>query len=112
TGDDYTFMDPETFEQETVAKSFIGDAVAFLQEGMDVTFSSYENEKISISLPETVVMTIIEAEPVVKGQTASSSFKPAKLDNNARIMVPPHIESGTRVIVNTADGSYVERAKD
>jgi elongation factor P len=63
-------------------------------------------------LPDTVILTIAEADPVVKGQTASSSYKPARLENNLRIMVPPHIESGMRVVVNTADATYVERAKD
>src|SRR3546814_15795925 len=77
-----------------------------------VTIESYEEEPISVMLPDTVVMKIVEADPVVKGQTASSSYKPAVLENGARIMVPPHIESGTRVVVNTADASYVERAKD
>jgi len=112
SGDECTFMDQETFEQETVPKDFIGDAAVFLQEGMIVTFSSYEDDKISVSLPDTVIMEVVEAEPVVKGQTASSSYKPGKLENGERIMVPPHIESGTRVVVNTADGTYLERAKE
>jgi elongation factor P len=112
SGDDYTFMDSATFEQITVNKNLIGDPVIYLQEGMTVTVSSHEGDIISVNLPDTIVMTIVEAEPVVKGQTASSSYKPAKLENGERIMVPPHIESGTRVVVNTADGTYVERAKD
>lgn len=111
SGDDYTLMDAETFEQITVHKDMIGEPAVYLQEGMVVIVSSHEGEIISVSLPDTVVMQIVEAEPVVKGQTASSSFKPAVLENGERIMVPPHIESGTRVVVNTADGSYVERAK-
>jgi elongation factor P len=76
-----------------------------------VTIESYEDDPISVLLPDTVTMEIVEADPVVKGQTASSSYKPAKLENGVRIMVPPHIETGTRVVVNTADGSYSERAK-
>ena len=79
---------------------------------MTVQIESYEGSVISITLPETTSNLIVEADPVVKGQTASSSYKPATLENGARIMVPPHIASGTRVVVNTADGSYVERAKD
>jgi elongation factor P len=79
---------------------------------MVVNVSSYEGKPLSVDLPETVVMTIKEAEPVVKGQTASSSFKPAILENGVRIMVPPHIGSGMRIVVNTVDGTYVERAKD
>jgi elongation factor P len=77
-----------------------------------VTVQSYEGSPISVELPDTVVMQIVEADPVVKGQTASSSYKPAVLENGERIMVPPHIGAGTRVVVNTADGTYVERAKD
>jgi elongation factor P len=79
---------------------------------MTVSVQSHEGKPISVELPPTVTMQITEADPVVKGQTASSSYKPAKLENGVRILVPPHIEAGTRVVVNTADGSYVERAKD
>jgi elongation factor P len=84
----------------------------FLQENMMVTIQSYEGKPLSVTLPGTVTMMITEADPVVKGQTASSSYKPAKLENGVRILVPPHIGAGTRVVVNTADSSYVERAKD
>jgi elongation factor P len=112
SGDEYTFMDQNTFEQIALNGDLIGEPAAFLQEGMIVTLESYEGSPISIELPETVVMTIVEADAVVKGQTASSSYKPAKLENGVRVMVPPHIESGTRIVVNTADATYVERAKD
>ncbi|TXH37091.1 MAG: elongation factor P [Rhodospirillaceae bacterium] len=111
-GEDYTFMDSETFEQITLNADLIGEPAAFLQEGMTVAVESYEDSPISVSLPETVVMQIVEADPVVKGQTAASSYKPAKLENGVRVMVPPHVESGTRIVVNTADATYVERAKD
>jgi elongation factor P len=111
-GEMLTFMDNETYEQVSVHEDLVGEPVVFLQEGMTVTIESYEDEPISVMLPDTVVMQIVQADPVVKGQTASSSYKPAVLENGARIMVPPHIESGTRVVVNTADASYVERAKD
>ncbi len=111
-GDMLTFMDNETYEQISLHKDLVGEPVIFLQEGMTVTIESYEGSLISITLPETTSNLIVEADPVVKGQTASSSYKPATLENGARIMVPPHIGSGTRVVVNTADGSYVERAKD
>jgi elongation factor P len=107
-----TFMDKESYEQITVHEDLVGEPVAFLQESMDVTMESYEGSPISVLLPDTVAMAIVEADPVVKGQTASSSYKPATLENGVRTLVPPHIESGTRVVVNTADGSYVERAKD
>jgi elongation factor P len=111
-GDDYTFMEQTTFEQITLNADLIGEPAVFLQEGMVVTVESYEGSPISVSLPETVTMRLIEADPVVKGQTAASSYKPAKLENGVRVLVPPHVENGTRVVVNTADGSYVERAKD
>ncbi len=109
----YTFMDNDSYEQVTIDQDVIGeDQAKFLQDGMVVTIESYEESPIGVQLPDTVVLQISEADPVVKGQTASSSYKPAVLENGARIMVPPHIEAGTRVVVNTADGSYVERAKD
>ncbi|MEQ8354701.1 MAG: elongation factor P [Kiloniellaceae bacterium] len=111
-GDMLTFMDNDTYDQVSLNADLVGEPVAFLQEGMTVTIESYEEEPISVMLPDTVAMAIVEADPVVKGQTASSSYKPAVLENGSRIMVPPHIESGTRVVVNTADSSYVERAKD
>jgi elongation factor P len=111
-GDEYTFMDQDTFEQITLNSDLIGEPAVFLQEGMVVTLESYEGSPISVELPETVTMRIVEADAVVKGQTASSSYKPAKLENGVRVMVPPHVESGTRIVVNTADATYVERAKD
>lgn len=111
-GDAYTFMDTQSYEQMTLNKDLIGDGAVFLQDGMQVTVQTHEGTPVSITLPQTVVMEVVEADPVVKGQTASSSFKPAKLENGERIMVPPHIGAGTRVVVNTSDGSYVERAKD
>ncbi len=111
-GNDLVFMDQATFEQITLSRDFVGDAAAFLQDGMIVDVSSYEGKPLSVRLPDTVVATIQEAEPVVKGQTASSSYKPAILENGLRVMVPPHIESGMRIVVNTADATYVERAKD
>jgi elongation factor P len=111
-GEEYTFMDSETFEQLALHADLIGEPAVFLQEGMVVSVESYEGSPISVSLPESVIMQIVEADPVVKGQTAASSFKPAKLENGVRVLVPPHIESGTRIVVNTADATYVERAKD
>lgn len=112
SGDEYTFMDVESFEQLTLNGDLIGEPAVFLQEGMMVQVESYEGSPISVSLPETVTMQLIEADPVVKGQTAASSYKPAKLENGVRVLVPPHVENGVRIVVNTADGTYVERAKD
>lgn len=111
-GTQLALMNMETYDQLTVSADLVGEPARFLKEGMPVTVCSHEGNVVSVELPDTVVMEVIEADAVVKGQTASSSYKPAKLENNIRIMVPPHIEAGTRVIVNTADGAYVERAKD
>lgn len=110
--DNLTFMDSETYEQISLPRDMVGDAAQFLQDGMVVTVENIEGTPVSVTLPQTVTMEIVEADPVVKGQTASSSYKPAKLENGVRVMVPPHIGAGTRIVVNTADGSYMERAKD
>jgi elongation factor P len=107
-----SFMDNETYEQISLSEELVGEPAIFLQEAMTVTIESYEGSPLGVTLPESVVMEVVEADPVVKGQTASSSYKPGKLENGARIMVPPHIEAGTRVVVGTADGTYLERAKD
>jgi elongation factor P len=111
-GDVYTFMDKETFEQVGISGDVIGEGKAFLQDGMEVVVQSFEGSPLSVELPQTVTLLITEADPVVKGQTASSSYKPALLENGVRIMVPPHIESGTRIVVNIEDATYLERAKD
>ncbi|WP_028467682.1 elongation factor P [Nisaea denitrificans] len=107
-----TFMDNETYEQTQIDKNLLGDNAVFLQDGMEVQIESHEGEPLSVQMPETVVLEIVEADAVVKGQTASSSYKPAMLENGVKILVPPHIESGTRVVVRTEDSTYVERAKD
>jgi elongation factor P len=108
----YTFMEPDTYDQITVPKDLIGEQAVYLQENMPCTLLLYEGVPVSIELPQRATFEIVEADPVVKGQTASSSYKPAVLSNGLRVMVPPHISAGTRVVVMTADGSYVERAKD
>ena len=106
-GDMLVFMDGDTFEQITLPSDLLGDARAFLQDGMQVQLELWEDRPISVELPSQVEATIVEADAVVKGQTASSSYKPAILDNGVRIMVPPHIESGTRIVVDVYDQSYV-----
>jgi len=111
-GDHLTFMNSENYEQITIDREVVGYPAAFLQDGMICTIRTYEGKPLSVELPDSVIMAIVEADPVVRGQTASSSYKPAKLENGERVMVPPHIESGTRIVVRTADGSYVERAKE
>lgn len=108
----YTFMDPESYDQVLVGRDIVGDNSVYLQESMICTVMLHEGSPVSIELPARITVTIVEADPVVKGQTASSSYKPAVADIGVRVMVPPHIEAGTRVVIMTADGSYVERAKD
>lgn len=111
-GEGFHFMNPESYEQVTVTKDVIGDQSVYLQEGMACMLSLHEGVPIAIELPQRVTLEIVETEPTVKGQTASSSYKPALLSNGVRTMVPPHITAGTRVVIMTEDGSYVERAKD
>lgn len=111
-GDNYVFMEPESFEQVTVAGGIVGDQAVYLQEGMVCTISIHEGVAVSITLPQKVTLEVTETEPTVKGQTASSSYKPAMLSNGVRTLVPAHITPGTRIVVMTADGAYVERAKD
>lgn len=109
----YTFMDNENFEQITLDENLIGeDQVPYLQESMIVTIESHENNPIGVQLPDQVTLEVIEADAVVKGQTASSSYKPALLENGIKTLVPPHIETGTFIVISTVDGSYIERAKD
>lgn len=109
-GDMLVFMDMETFEQIELPKDFVGERKAFLQEGMQVTVEFHEDKPIGVALPDHVTLEITEAEPVVKGQTASSSYKTATLENGVRIMVPPFISMGEKVVVDTSDLSYVRRA--
>jgi elongation factor P len=107
-----TFMDNESYEQISVPREIIGEPADFLRDGMVCNVMLYEGTPLSVELPPSVTMTLVEADPVVRGQTASSSYKPGKLENGRRVMIPPYIEAGTRIVVSTADGSFVERAKD
>ncbi len=104
------FMDKDTYEQITLPRDLLGDAGEFLQDGMDVMLELWDERPISVELPEFAEAMIVQADAVVKGQTASSSFKPAVLDNGVRVMVPPHIGAGTRIVVNVYDREYVKRA--
>lgn len=110
--DTYTFMDKESFEQLEVKKDVIGDQAKWLQDGMEVTIESFEGSPLGVEIPDTVIVTVEECEPVVKGQTASSSYKPAIVTGGIKVMVPPFIGVDTRIIVKTDDDSYSERAKD
>tara|TARA_R110000787_G_scaffold63679_2_gene143244 strand:+ start:3733 stop:4302 length:570 start_codon:yes stop_codon:yes gene_type:complete len=112
-GDMHTFMHPESYEQIALSSEAVGvDLVPFLQDGMNVKIESFEDEPLGVELPQHVTLEIAEADAVVKGQTASSSYKPAVLENGVKVLVPPHIGAGTRIVVDTRDISYVERAKD
>ncbi len=111
-GEGFTFMNGETFDQVAVPKDIVGDQAPYLQENMTVRLSMYEGNPIAIELPQRVTLEVVETEPTMKGQTASSSYKPAVLSNGVRTLVPGHITPGTRIVVMTADGAYAERAKD
>jgi elongation factor P len=111
-GEGHHFMEPVTYEQITVTDDVVGDQKAYLSDGMKVHLMTYEGIALSMELPQRMTFEIVETEPVVKGQTASSSYKPAILNNGLRVMVPPHIDTGTRIVILTEDNSYVERAKD
>ncbi|HET7412945.1 MAG TPA: elongation factor P [Pararhizobium sp.] len=110
-GEMLVFMDSDTYEQLELQKDFVGDRSAFLQDGMTVTVESYEEKPIGISLPDQVTLAIAEADPVVKGQTAASSYKPAVMENGVRVMVPPFIAAGERIVVDTNEITYIRRAE-
>jgi elongation factor P len=110
-GDMLTFMDTATYDQIELPRDFLEERAAFLQDGMTVTVESHEGKAIGVSLPDQVTLEVVEADPVVKGQTAASSYKPAKLENGVRILVPPFVEAGERVVVDTNELTYVRRAE-
>ncbi len=109
-GDNLVFMDTESYEQLELVKEFVGERAAFLQDGMTVTVELYEEKPIGISLPDHVTLAVAEADPVVKGQTAASSYKPAVLENGVRVLVPPFIAAGERIVVDTGELTYLRRA--
>ena len=111
-GDGFHFMNMENYDQVTLPSDIIGDQAVYLEPEMKVMLSVYENVPVSIDLPQKATLEVVETEPTMKGQTASSSYKPAVLSNGVRTMVPPFVGTGTKIVVMTADGSYVERAKD
>jgi elongation factor P len=110
--DGFHFMNTETYDQVLVSKDIVGSSAPYLQENMTVKLSLHDMNPVAIQLPQRAALEVVETEPVTKGQTASSSYKPAILSNGVRTLVPPHIGTGTRIVVMTEDGSYVERAKD
>jgi elongation factor P len=110
-GGAFTFMQTENYEQVSVPKDLVGTLAPYLQEGMQVSIKLFQGAPVAIELPARVTLEVVETEPAMKGQTATTSFKPALLNNGVRTGVPTHITVGTKIVVNTADGSYVERAK-
>jgi len=110
-GDMYAFMEKETFDQFSLNAELVGEKAAFLQDNMEVTVNFIEGKPVAVELPASVILTVVEADPVVKGQTAASSYKPGLLENGLKILIPPFVEAGTKIVVNTEDCSYVERAK-
>ncbi|MEJ0016168.1 MAG: elongation factor P [Acetobacteraceae bacterium] len=110
-GTNLVLMDPETYEETHIPQALLGELAPFLQDNMQVTVDLVEGEPVGIHLPPTVILEVVEADPVVKGQTAASSYKPAKLSNGVKTSVPPFIETGEKIVVKTEDGSYVERSK-
>ena len=110
SGDSLAFMDNTTFEQVEINYDLMGDQKVWLQENMDVSVEFHQGSPIGVELPTTVDMEVVEADAVVKGQTASSSYKPAKLENGETVLVPPYVESGIKITVNTADGTFSGRA--
>ncbi|MCB2113518.1 MAG: elongation factor P [Parvularculaceae bacterium] len=106
------FMDSETYDQIHIPKTLVGEQVAFLEPNMTVEIEMHEGRPLGVTLPETAIVTIQETEPTVKGQTASSSYKPATLENGARVMIPPYLSEGERIVVRISDREYVERAKE
>lgn len=111
-GEGYHFMEPATYEQLAVSPDVVGEDKWFLTEGSKVYLQTFEGVAIAMTLPQRAVVEIAETEPVVKGQTASSSYKPAMCTNGLRVMVPPHIGAGTKIVINTEDKTYVERSKE
>lgn len=109
-GTSLIFMDAENYEQISIETDFIGERSALLQEGMQVTVESHDGKTIGVRLPEHVVLEVRDTEPTVKGQTASSSYKPSTTENGLRVMVPPHIDAGQKIVLNTQTMEYVRRA--
>ncbi len=111
-GEGFHFMNPENYDQLIASEEVVGDAAPYLTDGCTVTLSTHNDVAIAIELPRLATFEVVETEPSTKGQTASSSYKPAILSNGLRTMIPPYIGPGTKIVILTEDGSYQERAKD
>ncbi|MDQ0463358.1 elongation factor P [Caulobacter ginsengisoli] len=111
-GEGFHFMNPENYDQVVASVDVVGDAAAYLQDGMTVSLMTHDDIPLAVELPARVTLEIADTEPAVKGQTSSGSYKPAIMTNGQRVMVPPYLTVGTRIVVLTEDGTYYERAKD
>lgn len=110
-GDKLLFMNKDTYDQIEIPVDMMGTSVAFLQDNMDVTMNFVDGRPLGVTLPNTVILTVMETEPYIKGQTVTTSYKPAMMSNGIRVMIPPFVTTGENIVVNTVDSSYVERAK-
>lgn len=110
-GDNLVLMDMESYEQIQVNKEIMGDKLPLLVDNMEVTIEFFEEKPLGIELPMTVVLEISETEPHIKGATATSSYKPAIMENGVKVMVPPYVAQGEKIVVKTEDLTFVERAK-
>jgi len=110
-GDGYVFMDNETFDQVTLGKEWVGDLILYLKENENCQVVFFDGKPISLDLPATVELTVVETEPSVKGATAAAQFKPATLETGKKITVPPFVGIGEKVAVDTRTGEYLNRAK-
>ena len=109
-GDNYVFMNTETYDQMELSKSVLGDSVKYLKEGMEISIAMYEGEIIGIDLPDKVEYVVTSTEPAVKGNTTSSAMKDATLENGLVVKVPLFINDGETITISTEDASYVGRA--
>ena len=109
-GDLFHFMDTESYEQITLGRDMVEEALAYLLPEMQVEVEFHDERPLNVRLPQTVVLTVVECDAAMKGQTATGSYKPGKLETGASVMVPPYLEAGTRIKINTETGEYVERA--
>ena len=105
------FMDQTNFEQIAINKNLLEEKSKLLKENMEVTVNFYEEEALSVDVPTTIELTIENTDAAIKGQTASSSYKPATLENGIKIMVPPFINSGDKIILDTRSLEYVKKIK-
>jgi len=109
-GEDFHFMDMETYDQITLGSDMLEGALPYMLPEATVIVEFHEERPLNVKLPQTVILEVVECDATIKGQTATGSYKPGKLETGASIMVPPYLESGTRVKVNTETGEFMERA--